>query len=77
MGSFQSSLKTYPVWPYEFKGCSGTSVTIERAFTGYNEVKAHSSIDYPPPWQFRWKLLNDKSYWEGYVRKLEAKISEK
>ena len=44
---FQCSLKTYPVWPYEFKGCSGTSVVIERGFTGYNEVRRHSSIDYP------------------------------
>ena len=75
--SFQNLLKTYYIWPYEFQDYREASVAIESAFTGYNEVRTHSSIDYPPPWQFRWKLLNDKSYRGGYVRKLDVKISEK
>ena len=75
--SFQSSLKTYYVWPYEFQDYREASVAIESAFTDYNGKGSHSSIDYLPPREFRTKFMNDQSFREAYTRKLEVKINEK
>ena len=77
VGSFESSLKTYYVWPYEFQDYREVSVAIESAFTDYNEKRQHSSLDYLPPRELRRKFLNDWSFRESYTRKLEVKINEK
>ncbi len=75
--SFHNSLKTDYVWPFEFRDYGEASVAIEKAFKGYNEFRLHSFIDYLPPKEFRKRFLEDRSFREKYVKKLEAKLNEK
>ena len=72
--SFHNSLKTDNIWPFEFWDYGEASVAIEKAFKDYNEFRPHSSIDYLPPKEFRKRFLEDQSFRENYVKKLEAKL---
>ncbi|MEM3191977.1 MAG: integrase core domain-containing protein [Candidatus Parvarchaeota archaeon] len=73
--SFHASIKNY-VWPYEFTDYREASSAIELAFNDYNEYRPHSSMDYLPPREFRRKALNDKSFREGYIKRMEVKLNE-
>lgn len=74
--SFHNSIKTDYIWPFEFRDYGEASVAIENAFKDYNEVRPHSSIDYLPPREFRRRFLEDQSFREKYVKKLEVKLHE-
>jgi putative transposase len=39
---------------------------IERAFKDYNEYRPHSSINYLPPRELRWKFPNDSTFRKRY-----------
>jgi transposase InsO family protein len=75
--SFHNSIKTDYIWPFEFRNYSEASVAIEKAFKDYNEHRPHSSIDYLPPREFRRRFLEDQSFREKYVKKLEVKLNDK
>ncbi|MCL4411908.1 MAG: integrase core domain-containing protein [Candidatus Thermoplasmatota archaeon] len=75
--SFHDSIKTDYTLSFEFKDYSEASVAIEKAFKDYNEYRPHSYIDYLPPREFRRRFLEDQSFEEKYMKKLEAKLNEK
>ena len=62
--SFHNSIKTDYIWPNEFMDFHDASTAIDNAFTGYNECRPHSSIDYLPPREFRRKFLDDPGFSE-------------
>ena len=74
--SFHASLKPDYVWPFEFSDYREASSAIELAFNDYNEKRPHSSIDYLPPREFRRKFLNDQSFREGHIKRMEEKLNE-
>ena len=75
--SFHASLKTDYVWPFEFSDFNDASVAIDKAFYDYNDKRPHSSIDYLPPREFRRKFLNDQSFRESHIKRMEVKLNEK
>ena len=70
------SYETDYIWPFEFRDYGETSLAIEKAFKDYNEFRPHSSIDYLPPRAFRRRFLENQSFREKYVKKLEVKLHE-
>ncbi len=74
--SFHASLKTDYVWPFEFSDFNDASVAIDKAFYDYNDKRPHSSIDYLPPRELRRKFLNDQSFRESHMKRMEVKLNE-
>ena len=46
---------------------------IENAFSDYNNVRSHSSIEYLPPAVFRERYLNDPAFRSEYNEKLKKR----
>ncbi|MHB1889233.1 MAG: transposase [Thermoplasmataceae archaeon] len=71
--SFHMSLKTDYIWVIEIKDFSEGMNVIENAFSDYNNVRPHSSIEYLPPAVFRERYLNDSAFRSEYNEKLKKR----
>jgi len=83
--SFHNSLKTDYIWVNDLETFNDAENLIKYAFTDYNTVRPHSSIDYLPPegfekrWnedeKFRTKFLEDRKIKEE--RRVKNRIEKK
>ena len=75
--SFHNSLKTDYIWVNDIERFEDAKKLMEYAFTDYNTVRSHSSIDYLPPRKFRRKFLNDPGFRERFEKKeVEVRLNE-
>ena len=65
--SFHNSIKTYYLWPNEISDFREASSMIEEAFTDYNTVRPHSSIDYLAPDVFERKLCEEEGFRDKFL----------
>ena len=75
--SFHMSLKTDYIWVREIKDFSECERIIENAFSDYNNVRPHSSIEYLAPTVFRERYLYDAGFRSMYDEKLENRRNKK
>ena len=71
------SLKTDYIWVREIKDFSEGERIIENAFSDYNNVRLHSSIEYLTPRIFRERYLYDAGFRSMYDEKLENRRNKK
>ena len=71
------SLKTDYIWVREIKDFSECERIIENAFSDYNNVRPHSSIEYLTPRAFRERYLYDAGFRSMYDEKLENRRNKK
>ena len=60
--SFHNSLKTDYIWPNDLETFEDAENLMEYAFTDYNSVRPHSSIDYLPPDEFERRLRAEDGF---------------
>ena len=74
--SFHCSLKTDYIWTMEIRDFEEGRKIIENAFSDYNNIRPHSSIEYLPPAVFRERYLNDPEFRSGYDEKLRKRMEK-
>ena len=65
--SFHNSLKTDYIWPNDLETFVDAGKLMEHAFTDYNTVRSHSSIDYLPPDEFERKLCEEEDFRDKFL----------
>jgi transposase InsO family protein len=65
--SFHSSLKTDYIWVTDIETFEDAKKLMEYAFTDYNTVRPHSSIEYLPPDEFEGRCAEDGNYRKKYL----------
>ncbi len=65
--SFHNSLKTDYIWPNDLETFVDAGKLMEHAFTDYNTVRSHSSIDYLPPDEYERKLCEEEDFRDKFL----------
>ena len=65
--SFRNSLKTDYIWVNDLETFQDAEKLMEYAFTDYNTVRPHSSIDYLPPDEFERKLCEEEGFRDKFL----------
>ncbi len=67
--SFHSSLKMDYIWVNDIETFGDAENLMKYAFTDYNTVRPHSSIEFLPPEEFESRLNEDKQFREEYLNR--------
>ena len=65
--SFHNSLKTDYIWVNDLETFQDAEKLMEYAFTDYNTVRPHSSIDYLAPDVFERKLCEEEGFRDKFL----------
>ena len=65
--SFHNSLKTDYIWVNDLETFQDARKLMESAFTDYNTVRPHSSIDYLPPDEFERRLREEDGFRDRFL----------
>ena len=65
--SFHNSLKTDYIWVNDLETFEDARKLMESAFTDYNTVRPHSSIDYLPPDEFERRLREEDGFRDKFL----------
>ena len=71
--SFHNSLKTDYIWVNDLETFEDAKKLIEYAFTDYNTVRPHSSIDYLPPDEFERRLREEEGFRDKFLEERKRK----
>ena len=65
--SFRNSLKTDYIWPNDMEIFQDAENLMKHAFTDYNTIRPHSSIDYLPPDEFERRLREENGFRDKFL----------
>ena len=65
--SFHNSMKTDYAWVNDLETFEDAKKLMESAFTDYNTVRPHSSIDYLPPDEFERRLREEEGFRDKFL----------
>ena len=71
--SFQNSLKTDYIWVNDIETFEDAKKLMEYAFTDYNTVRPHSSIEYLSPDEFERRWNGDENFRKEFVEERRRK----
>jgi|ACXJ01.1.fsa_nt_gi transposase InsO family protein len=71
--SFHNSLKTDYIWVNDLETFQDARKLMESAFTDYNAVRPHSSIDYLPPDEFERRLREEDGFRDRFLEDSKRK----
>ena len=71
--SFHNSLKTDYIWVNDLETFEDARKLMEHAFTDYNAVRQHSSIDYLPPDEFERRLHEEDGFRDKFMEERKRK----
>ena len=71
--SFHNSLKTDYIWVSDLETFQDARKLMESAFTDYNTVRPHSSIDYLPPDEFERRLRAEDGFRYKFLERRNRK----
>ena len=71
--SFHNSLKTDYIWVNDLETFEDARKLMESAFSDYNSVRPHSSIDYLPPDEFERRLREEDGFRDRFLEDRKRK----
>ena len=71
--SFHNSLKTDYIWVSDLETFQDARKLMKSAFTDYNTVRPHSSIDYLPPDEFERRLREEDGFRDRFLEDRKRK----
>ena len=71
--SFHNSLKTDYIWVNDIETFEDAKKLMEYAFTDYNTVRPHSSIEYLSPDEFERRWNGDENFRKEFVEERKRK----